>query len=77
VRGELRFYLGAVAFVDDEESVLFGGFYLDMLLGVGAEHVSALFEDFLSVLAADLLGLCVPFLLEVRHLLLLSPIIKH
>lgn len=70
--------MGLVAFVDDEKSVLFGGLHLDATAAfLSIEYVSAFGEDLLTILTPDVLGLRIPALLEVRHLLLLASIIKH
>jgi hypothetical protein len=74
----IRLDLRSVAFVNYEKSVLFGGLHLDAIAAfLIVEDVSAFGEYLLSILATDVLSLCISALLEVRHLLLLASIIKH
>lgn len=78
---KLRFDLGTEPFVNYKQSVLFGGFCLDLLavvaLAVIVEYVPSLGEDLLSVGLPHALSLRIPPLFEISHLLLLCEIIKH
>lgn len=77
----LRLDLGTEALINYEQSVLFGGFGLDLRavvsLAVVAEDVAPLRKDLLSVGLPHPLRLRVPPLFEISHLLLLCEIIKH
>lgn len=77
----LRFDLSTEALINYEQSVLFGGFGLNLLAGgtlaVIAEDVASLGKDLLSVGLPHPLRLRVSSLFEISHLLLLCEIIKH